>query len=80
MKFKMMFGNPSVMDQNIRIEIEKIFFKSKIRTSLKVKFEILCLQFKCFFIVVLSIFTLKFSITDTLEKFIYGRDFNYNFN
>jgi len=72
MKFKMMFGNPSVMDQNIRIEIEKYFFKSKIRTSLSKNLKFYVAVQMLFLLLFLSIFTLKFSITDTLEKFIYG--------
>lgn len=72
MKLKIIFGNPAVMDQNIRPEIEKYFFNEEKRSKLSNNLKYYVSSQMIFSLALLSFFTINYPKTDFIEKWIYS--------
>lgn len=70
-KLKMIFGNPSVMNQDWRPKIEKYFFKDEKRSNLSANLKYYVSFQLLFALSLLSFFTIKYNATDAIERFVF---------
>lgn len=71
-KLRIVFGNPSVMDQRIREEIEKVFFARRKETVLGSNLKRYVNAQLIFVFLLLTYVTLTFSVLNGYEKFNYS--------